>query len=241
VLAFALGISFIRTVNATNPYDVTSTQTSTTPVSGGNASVTQADTGTSVSVTGLTGVTGSATITTSTLTGPDPGTPLLQGPLVLYFDIHLSLSGGQTVPPGAVAHVCFDQPGVTAGMALKFYSGGGWISATNVTVNGTQICGDVPAADLTGTNFAAVLATLVITSVTTVVSTQVVTSVTTVVTTQFVTSVSVVTQQTVSVLTLPGPTQVTPPGAVSDLEFYGAIAAALLISLLAVFLARSRM
>jgi hypothetical protein len=121
---------------------------------GGSATVNDTSiTGISVVINGLGNFNGAITVTTADLSSPDANVGLLvSGSTPMYLDIDFSVSGG-TLPAGATATICFTNPGVTSGMSLSYWNGTAWTSATNITTNGSRICGTVPASALTGTNF----------------------------------------------------------------------------------------
>jgi hypothetical protein len=159
ILTIALGImlfgspafaasSYAPNVNAQASHNVT--------VTGGSA--TQDDsstTGVTVTINGLTGVT-SANVTTQSLNAPNTGVSAFStSGTAVYFDVHVVLPAGSTVPSGATVTVCFSDPLVTSSDTLNYWTGSSWAQASSVTVAGTQICGTVSLSALTGTNFVA--------------------------------------------------------------------------------------
>jgi hypothetical protein len=96
-----------------------------------------------VSITG-TSATGSVTITPSDEIGtPSSGADLNLGAGAKYYDVEVSGALDGT------ARVCISPPAAT----MQYYDSvsGSWVSASNIVITGTQICGDIPVSALTGT------------------------------------------------------------------------------------------
>jgi hypothetical protein len=175
---FGISGTFTVTVSgsdiATNPHDtasatftvinaVAATQTTVTVTSNSVSVDNSAKTGTKVSVTGLTGVTGPVTVATtkeSAAPAVTKGAPALPTGTV-YVDVHISLPKGVTAPAGATAQVCQTDPSVTSSSTLEYFSNGAWVVATGTTVTGTTICANIPLSALTGTPIAIVPAAAV--------------------------------------------------------------------------------
>ena len=116
-----------------------------TPSSGSLTAV-SIDTGITVSITG-TSATGSVTITPSDESGaPSSGADLNLGSGTTYYDVKVA---GAT---DGTAQVCISPTSTT----MQYYdsSSGSWVSASNIVVTGTQICGDIPVSALNGTPIA---------------------------------------------------------------------------------------
>ncbi|MDE2589635.1 MAG: hypothetical protein KGL95_08230, partial [Patescibacteria group bacterium] len=63
-----------------------------------------------------------------------------------YFDVLVSgISDG-------TANVCIANSIVVSGSTVQYWTGSSWASATNISVSGTTICGNIPVSTLTGTN-----------------------------------------------------------------------------------------
>jgi hypothetical protein len=127
----------------TLPADVSAEDTCTGTPFDGTLTAVSTDTGITVSITG-TSATGSVTITTSDETGAPPsGADVSLGAGTAYYDVEVS---GAT---DGTALVCISPAAPT----MQYYDPSTltWVSASNIVVTSTQICGDIPVSALTGT------------------------------------------------------------------------------------------
>ena len=63
-----------------------------------------------------------------------------------YYDVNVSSTSG--LGAGAMAEVSITSPSVTANSTMQYWYNGIWNSASNVSVSGTTITGDIPVAAL---------------------------------------------------------------------------------------------
>jgi hypothetical protein len=180
-LASALVLVFLVSTSsfAVSQYapNVTASETTVVPVTGGTVSVTDPTTGINVSVSGLTGVTGNLNVTTQTLNSPSGGVLTVSSSSnVFYFDVNVALPAGTTTPAGANATITLSNPLITSGYTLEYWDGSAWVVATDVTITGTTITATIPVSALTGTNVAIVKASSIITTTSTSTGTSSTTS-----------------------------------------------------------------
>jgi len=86
------------------------------------------------------------------VTAPTQGQGEVQlsgGGQVKYYDVKVSGNANG----GTSSTVCITDPTVNASSQMAYWNGKSWVVLAS-TVNGDQICGDVPLADLGYTNFA---------------------------------------------------------------------------------------
>ena len=129
----------------------TATITTATTISGGGTSVSQND-GVVVGITGSTASSGTGVTISSTNYGSiqPSGTGAIQltgSPQ--YYDVYVSSSSG--LGTGATAEVSITSPSVTTNTIIQYWYNGEWNTATNISVSGTTISGDIPVSALTGT------------------------------------------------------------------------------------------
>jgi hypothetical protein len=128
------------------PAGTSAQDTCTGTPSAGDLTAVSTNTGITVTITG-TSATGSVTITPSDESGaPSSGADLNLGTGTTYYDVKVS---------GAVdgtAQICISPTAAT----MQYYdsTSSSWVSASNIVVTGTQICGDIPVSALTGTPIA---------------------------------------------------------------------------------------
>jgi len=106
-------------------------------------------TGVSVTITGATEANGTPVgVTTQTLSAPSAGvgTPNLTSPS--YYDV---LVTGITT---GNAQVFISFTSASSGTTMQYWDGTTWTTASNITVNGSTVCGTIPVSALTGTNIA---------------------------------------------------------------------------------------
>ncbi len=137
-------------LSVSKPTGTIAVGTSSTTISNGGASVSQAATSISVTITGSSATNGTPVgVTTQTLSAPNTGIP---SPTALaspsYYDV---LVTGVTT---GNAQVCISFTSASVSTTMQYWSGTAWTSASNITVNGTTVCGTIPVAALTGTNIA---------------------------------------------------------------------------------------
>jgi hypothetical protein len=136
------------------PAGTSAQDTCTGTPSAGSLTADSTDTGITVSITG-TSATGPVTITPSDEIGtPSSGADLNLGTGAEYYDVQVSGAMDGT------AQICISPPAAT----MQYYdsSSSSWVSASNIVVTGTQICGDIPVSALAGT----IIATGALTTVT---------------------------------------------------------------------------
>ncbi len=104
---------------------------------------------------GLLGITGLLTVSTASESGPPSGVSA-QNSGSVYTDVRVQFPPAAGPPSGANANICIENPRVTTGWSLQYWSGGSWANASGTTVTGTTICGQVAMSALTGTPVAAV-------------------------------------------------------------------------------------
>jgi hypothetical protein len=130
----------------TNDFSPSPTYSSSVPVVLGSGSLDATPiTGVSVSVSGSSTLLSDATIITKDLPGQPTGTGVLDLSGSAFYDVQIS---GIT---DGTARVCITSPSVTAQTSMSYWNGTGWISATNTSVSGSTICGDIPVSFLDGT------------------------------------------------------------------------------------------
>ena len=123
--------------------------TSSTVTNGGVTANQGTVTGVSVTITGATEANGTPVgVTTQTLSAPSAGvgTPNLTSPS--YYDV---LVTGITT---GNAQVCISFTSASSGTTMQYWDGTTWTTASNITVNGSTVCGTIPVSALTGTNIA---------------------------------------------------------------------------------------
>ncbi len=124
--------------------------TSSSTVANGGVIANQGSvTGISVTITGSTAANGTPVgVITQDLSAPAPGigTSNLASPS--YYDV---LVTGITT---GNAQVCISFTSASSGTTMQYWSGTAWTSASNITVNGTTVCGTIPVSALTGTDIA---------------------------------------------------------------------------------------
>src|SRR5438445_3638197 len=108
-LAFAVALVLLGSSEsfAVSPYapNITASHSTSVPVSGGGIAVNDVSTtGVSVSVTGLTGITGSIEVTTQTLNAPSTGVLTVSSTSdVFYFDVKIALPEGTSAASSSTA------------------------------------------------------------------------------------------------------------------------------------------
>jgi hypothetical protein len=124
-----------------------SAESSSTTLTGGSTTVDQSSqTGISTTISGSGG--NSATVFSADLGSTQPaGTGTISLSNSQYYDVKVNgISTG-------TATVCITiSSQLSSQYAMQYWDGSSWVNATNITVSGSQICGDIPVSALTGTN-----------------------------------------------------------------------------------------
>jgi internalin A len=121
-----------------------------TTIQNGEASVAQND-GVAVNITGSTASDG----TSVTVSSVDWGSiqPSATGAIQLsssqYYDVNVSPSSN--LGTNAMARVSITSPDVTSQTVMLYWYNGMWNNASNISISGTTISGDIPVSNLTGT------------------------------------------------------------------------------------------
>src|SRR3989442_5090249 len=142
---FSLGISI--------PTGTIAVGTTSSTMTNGQVTANQRTvTGSSFTINGSTAANGTpVAVTTQTLSSPSSGvvTPNLTNlNTPSYYDV---LVTGITT---GNAKVCISFTPASSTTLMLYWSGTVWTRASNITVNGTTICGSIPVSALTGTNIA---------------------------------------------------------------------------------------
>jgi len=139
----------------------TATATFTATSTGGAGTVFVDQTPTTGVTTSISGSTPSTPVSV-TSTAASPTQPVGTGQISIgltpttFLDVHVS---GVTT---GTATICITNSAVSTGAMLQYWDptlnsgAGSWVSAANLTISGTQICGDIPVSALNGTPIALV-------------------------------------------------------------------------------------
>jgi hypothetical protein len=141
--------ALVATATATGSFVATTTSST------GSASVDQTSTtGVNTTITGSTSST-PVSVTSTDLGTTQPGnTQVLGSAATQFFDVQVSGVASGT------ANICITNSGVSTGTTLQYWDptanggAGAWVNAANVTISGSQICGDIPVSALSGTPIA---------------------------------------------------------------------------------------
>lgn len=123
--------------------------TTNATVQQGTATVDLTSTGTFVTITGSTASSGTSVIVSAAKLNSQPvGTSRLSLNGVGYYDIWIGgISDG-------TARVCITNPSISSSTnSILYWTGRSWVSASNITVSGNKLCGNIPVGALTGTPF----------------------------------------------------------------------------------------
>ena len=144
----AASSSITPTITITTPTSSAVTGSAETSVGAGGSTSTAAigGTGITVAVTNTGAAVGTSVgAVGQVLTAPTQASaPSLTSPV--YIDVQV---GGVTT---GTATVCVTDTSANSQTTMQFWTGTAWASASGVTVTGTSVCGQIPVADLTGTN-----------------------------------------------------------------------------------------
>ncbi|MBI3859248.1 MAG: hypothetical protein HY296_03270 [Thaumarchaeota archaeon] len=121
-------------------------ETSTAQVAGGGASFDHRTTRISGKVRNSYQNGKMITVTTQVFGAANPAGTHPMGPDAIgYFDIKIvGIDDG-------IAWACITPDSPKQGRKMRYWKGGNWVDAQNVTVKGMTVCGDIPVPDLAGT------------------------------------------------------------------------------------------
>ena len=126
----------------------------TTSIEGGSASVSQND-GVTVSIEGSTAPNGTGVTISSvnygTIQPSGTGMVQLNGSIQGYDVI---VGSASSLGSSAMAKVAISSPSVTTNSIMQYFYNGKWNNATNISISGSTISGDIPVSALGGTPIA---------------------------------------------------------------------------------------
>ncbi len=140
-------ITFTYTKNPSSA--VTATQSSFLTVGPGVFSVNQGTTGINLAVSGISAPSGTPVlVVTNDLSGPTQAQPPNNMRTALYYDVQV-----EGVTDGT-ANTCITNQAATSSSIIEYWNSVDWANATGTSTSGTTVCGNIPVADLQGTNIA---------------------------------------------------------------------------------------